>query len=88
MHTVSLGLVDPEQDPNRTNYSAHYRIYDDPDQGPRVVYLQDDYATYDGDRFLSYAAYDTRNAAEIALLGVGCAVAQLADRFRAVGLLP
>lgn len=89
MKTPSLNIVDPSKDTNRFNPEVHYRLYDSERSGPTVVCVQDfDYCDYDGTRFLSYEAYPDENSAEIALRGIGVTLTQIADRFRANGLVP
>lgn len=88
MPTLSLNLVDPDRDDNRCNPDAHWRLYDHPEKGPCAVLVQEfDYPDYDGTRFLNYDAYTTTNDASEALRVLALTMVQLAERFRAAGLL-
>lgn len=61
---------DATHDVNRLNPTAHYRLYWDKRGGQlTVIHVQDfDYPDYDVTCFVNYAAYDTRGAAQQALV--------------------
>jgi hypothetical protein len=72
--------LDPDLDPNRSNPDVHYRLYLSIRFGLTVVCVQDfDYPNYDAARFVTYQAWDTEQAANVALHELQDEADQLVD---------